>query len=199
MSVYYDLDPGSEKLKNFDYIINRFGYPNVIVEIGCYYGKTTSELVQAIAPRNPNLTYYAIDPFDTSMDVGEDLEMIHDMFIRNLEQFPYKNNIIFYREKSFDGLIKLRSNKVTPQLIYIDGDHTASTVLNDLVLSFDILAPGGVIVCDDSVVWKYKDKNGTEDPQMSPRMAVETFLMCNWSKIELLHLPNGYQTAFIKK
>ena len=199
MSVYYDLDRGGEKLKNFVYIINRFGYPDVIVEIGCYYGKTTSELVQAIAPRNPNLTYYAIDPFDTSMDVGEDLEMIHDMFIRNLEQFPYKNNIIFYREKSFDGLIKLRSNKVTPQLIYIDGDHTASTVLNDLVLSFDILAPGGVIVCDDSVVWKYKDKNGTEDPQMSPRMAVETFLMCNWSKIELLHLPNGYQTAFIKK
>ena len=199
MSVYYELDPDGVKLKNFDYIINRFGYPDVIVEIGCYYGKTTSELVLAIAPRKPNLTYYAIDPFDTSIDVGEDLEMIHDMFIRNLEQFPYKNNIIFYREKSFDGLIKLRSNKVTPQLIYIDGDHTAGTVLNDLVLSFDILAPGGVIVCDDSVVWKYKDKNGTEDPQMSPRMAVETFLMCNWSKIELLHLPNGYQTAFIKK
>lgn len=199
MSMYYDLDPDGQKLKNFEYIISRFGYPEAVVEIGCYYGKTTSQLVHMIAPRNPNLTYYAIDPFDTSIDVGEDLEMIHDMFIKNLEHFAFKNNIIFYREKSFDSLIKLRNNKVTPQLIYIDGDHTAGTVLNDLVLSFDILTPGGVIVCDDSVVWKYKDKNGIEDPQMSPRMAVETFLMCNWSKIELLHLPNGCQTAFIKK
>jgi cephalosporin hydroxylase len=199
MSVYYDLDPDGLKIKNFEHIINTYGYPNIVVEIGCYYGKTTSELVQRIAPRNPNLTYYAIDPFDTSIDVGEDLEMIHDMFMKNLESFPFKNNIVFYREKSFDGLVKLRNDKVAPQLIYIDGDHTASTVLNDLVLSFDILATGGMIVCDDSVVWKYKDKNGTEDPQMSPRMAVETFLMCNWSKINLLHLPNGYQTAFIKK
>ena len=199
MSTYYDLDPEGQKLKNFEYIINRFGYPGVVVEIGCYYGKTTSQLVQMIVPRNPNLTYYAIDPFDTSIDVGEDLEMIHDMFIKNLEQFPFKNNIIFYREMSFDALIKLRCNKITPQLIYIDGDHTAGTVLNDLVLSFDILTPGGVVVCDDSVVWKYKDKNGIEDPQMSPRMAVETFLMCNWSKIEILQLPNGCQTAFIKK
>ena len=68
-----------------------------------------------------------------------------------------------------------------------------------LVLSFDILAPGGMIVCDDSISWKYKDKNGNEDPQMSPRMAVESFIMCNWSKIEPFSLPSGHQTAFIKK
>ena len=69
----------------------------------------------------------------------------------------------------------------------------------DIVLSFDILAPGGMIVCDDSVSWKYRDKRGNEDPQMSPRMAVESFIMCNWSKIEPFGLPSGHQTAFIKK
>ena len=199
MSTYHDLDPYSHKLKNFEYIISKFGYPNAVVEIGCYYGKTTSQLVNMIAPRNPNLTYFAIDPFDTSIDVDEDLEEVYQIFINNLNTFSFKKNIILHREKSFDALVKLREKKITPQLIYIDGDHTAGTVLSDIVLSFDILEPGGVIVCDDSVTWKYKGKNGIEDPQMSPRMAVETFLMCNWSKIEILLLPNGCQTAFIKK
>ena len=197
--TYHDMDPDNHTIINFDYIFKTFGLPRVVAEIGCYYGKTTSTIVNRLAPYIPNLQYYAIDPFSTSVDVGEDLEEVYQIFIKNLNTFPYKDNIIFLRENSFDALVKLRNNKVSPQLIYIDGDHTAGTVLSDIVLSFDILAPGGVIICDDSVVWKYKDKNGIEDPQMSPRMAVESFIMCNWSKIKPISLPNGYQTAFIKK
>jgi predicted O-methyltransferase YrrM len=197
--TYHDMDPDNYTINNFDYIFKSFGLPNVIVEIGCYYGKTTATIVKRLAPQIPNLQYYAIDPFSTSIDVGEDLEEVYQIFIKNLNSFPYKDNIIFLKEKSFDALIKLRSNKISPQLIYIDGDHTAGTVLSDLVLSFDILAPGGVIICDDSTTWKYKDKSGNEDPQMSPRMAVESFIMCNWSKIKPIGLPAGNQTAFIKK
>ena len=197
--VYYDMDPDTYKINNFEYIFKEFGLPVIVVEIGCYYGKTTGALVQKIAPQVPNMQYHAIDPFDTSVDVGEDLEKVYQIFINNLNTFPFKKNIILHREKSFDALVKLRERKITPQLIYIDGDHTASTVLSDLVLSFDILAPGGMIVCDDSVLWKYKDKHGNEDPHMSPRMAVESFIMCNWSKIEPFKLPLGTQTAFIKK
>jgi hypothetical protein len=198
-TAYYDMDPDNIKLNNFEYIFNKVSLPGIVVEVGCYYGKTTGALVHRIVPQVPSMQYHAIDPFDTSIDVGEDLEEIYQMFIKSLNSFPYKDNIIFHREKSFDALVKLRNNKISPQLIYIDGDHTAGVVLSDLVLSFDILAPGGMIVCDDSISWKYKDKNGNEDPQMSPRMAVESFIMCNWSKIEPFSLPSGHQTAFIKK
>jgi hypothetical protein len=197
-NVYYDMDPDNIKISNFEYIFNKVGLPSVVAEIGCYYSKTTSTIVNRLAPHIPNLQYYAIDPYDTSIDVGEDLEKVCQIFIKNLNSFPYKDNIIFLREKSFDALIKLRNNKISPQFIYIDGDHTAGTVLSDIVLSFDILAPGGVIVCDDSTDWKFKDKNGVTDPQMSPRMAVETFIMCNWSKLNIITLPCGTQTAFIK-
>ena len=196
--LFYDLDSTGLKQRNFEYIFTRLGLPSVVAEIGCYYGKTTSTIVNRLAPHIPNLQYYAIDPFSTSVDVGEDLEEIYQIFIKNLNTFPYKDNIIFLRENSFDALVKLRSNKISPQLIYIDGDHTASTVLSDLVLSFEILERGGVIVCDDSTDWKFKDKNGITDPQMSPRMAVETFIMCNWSKLKIITLPDSTQTAFIK-
>ena len=44
----------------------------------------------------------------------------------------------------------------------------------------------------------YKDKNNTYSAQMSPRMAVEMFMQCNWHKVEILNLPDGSQTAFRK-
>lgn len=198
MSEYYDLDPGGVKLQNFEYVFSQFGLPTKIVEVGCYVGKTTGYLVGRIAPEISNLEYIAIDPFDSSVDVKEDLNSIYEIFTKNLDSFPFKKNIELLRDTSTVALIKLYNEGFKPQLIYIDGDHTASTVLSDLVLGFEILEKGGMIICDDSVDWKYQDKDGNTDPQMSPRMAVETFIMCNWSKVKIITLPFGAQTAFIK-
>ena len=194
----YDLDPQGLKLNNFEFIFSNFGLPSKIVEIGSYAGKTTGYLVGSVASKVPDLQYIAIDPYDTSLDVKEDLQKVYEVFISNLDNFKFKNNIKLYRETSTSGLIRLFNEGFKPQLIYIDGDHTAGTVLSDLILSFEILDTGGMIVCDDSTDWKYKDVNGVTDPQMSPRMAVESFIMCNWSKLKIIVLPYGTQTAFIK-
>ena len=117
--VYYDMDPDTYKINNFEYIFKEFGLPVIVVEIGCYYGKTTGALVQKIAPQVPNMQYHAIDPFDTSVDVGEDLEKVYQIFINNLNTFPFKKNIILHREKSFDALVKLRERKITPDIEYV--------------------------------------------------------------------------------
>lgn len=195
---YYDLDPDNRVFKNFLSIFERYGLPNCVVEIGCYYGKTTSQLVNKIAPTVPSLKYYAIDPYKNSLDIKENLEELHNIFINNLNSFQFKDNVFFKRESSFDGLIDLYKNKISPQLIYIDGDHTSSVVLGDLVLSFEILQKGGIIICDDSINWKFVDENGKSDPQMSPRIAVDSFIMCNWSKLQVIDLPFCRQTAFLK-
>lgn len=195
---YYDLDPEGFKLQNFEFIFSKFGLPSKVIEVGCYAGMTTGYLVGRIAPEVPSLQYIAIDPYSSSVDIGEDLNKIYEFFTTNLDNFKFKNNIKLYRDTSTVALIRLFNEGFKPQLIYVDGDHTASTVLSDLVLGFEILEQGGMIVCDDSVHWKYKDKNGTTDPQMSPRMAVETFIMCNWSKLNIITLPFGTQTAFVK-
>lgn len=195
---YFDLDVKNITIKNFLNIFEKFGLPNCVVEIGCYYGKTTYQLVNIIAPTIPSLKYYAIDPYKNSLDIKENLEELHDIFIKNLNKFKFKDNIIFKRKTSFEGLVDLYSSKVSPQFIYIDGNHTSSVVLSDLVLSFEILQKGGVIFCDDSVTWKFVDENNKSDPQMSPRMAVDSFIMCNWSKLEVIDLPFCGQTAFLK-
>lgn len=195
-----DIDADNHIKKNITSIFQQFGVPNTTIEVGTYYGITSMWLAETISPLNPKYTHFCIDPFHTSVELTEDLEEVYEFFLYNKSVCPGGDRIKHLRIDSFNGLLELRKQKVVPEFIFIDGDHTAGTVLNDLVLSFDLLPPGGVILCDDTVDWVLTEKNGkvNRDPQMYPRLAVENFLMCNWSKVKPLPLPCGVQTAFMK-
>lgn len=182
---------------NIDHIIQNNGVPNNIVEIGCYEGHTTVTMSDRYTQFNPNLKIYAIDPHQGSVEILEDPKDLQNNFIHNINVCKHKN-IEYIQKYSEDGLIDLINRNVSPEFIFIDGDHHASTVMSDLTLSFKLLMQGGIILCDDATTWKYVDKNGTASAQMSPRMAIESFIACYWHKIEIIRLPNMSQTAFRK-
>lgn len=174
-----------------------------VVELGVFQGYFTFNMTGIMAPNNPNYTHHAIDSFDTSDDLDEDvIAQAEKCFLSNLENFEYSKNIIFHKNKSVDSLLDLATSYgfTGADLIYIDGAHTADVVLQDLVLSWNILDKGGVILCDDSGgSWMYADKEtGYKPVQKSPRLAVENFIQCFWDKIEIIDLPNNWQTAFRK-
>jgi cephalosporin hydroxylase len=129
--------------------------------------------------------------------MSEDFNVIQQNFAYNLAAHPAKN-VTYIQKHSKHGLIDLINMGVKAELIYIDGDHKAAEVLTDLVLAWELLNVGGIMLCDDTTTWKYKDINGTQSSQMSPRLAVETFIQCNWHKLNVLSIPDGAQTAFIK-
>lgn len=193
--VTWDMTPNA--MINIDNIIRSNGVPSTIVEIGVYEGHTTFTMSDRFTPYNTNLKIYAIDPHVGSVEIEEDPELIHSNFMYNLNECKQKN-VEYIRKHSEDGLIDLINLGIRPEFIFIDGDHHASTVLTDLTLSFKMLVTGGIILCDDATDWKYTDKNGTAAAQMSPRLAVETFIACNWHKIQVVPLPNSGQTAFRK-
>lgn len=186
-----------DTMTNIDYIFSRLGVPHNMVEIGTYEGYTSVCVSDKYTEYNPNFKIYAIDPHEGSIDMSENFDEIKSNFLYNISISKYKN-IEYIDKKSEDGLLELINKNVPVEFIYIDGDHRASTVLSDLVLSFKLLIKGGIILCDDATDWKYTDKNGTTASQMSPRMAIETFIMCNWDKIEIVRLPNMSQTGFLK-
>ena len=183
---------------NMTSIFNTCGCPNSIIEVGVYEGYTTFWLSDMLTPHNPNLKIYAVDPHVGSNDLTEvDFNDIRDRFCYNLESNEVKN-VEYIQKFSSEGLIDLINRDLKAELIYIDGDHRAAGVLTDLILSWQLLKVGGVILCDDATTWKFKDANGTCSPHMSPRMAIESFMSCYWDRIEPLHLPNTGQTAFMK-
>jgi hypothetical protein len=113
-----------------------YGPPKTVIEIGCFEGLTTFGLTELLSQQNPSYKHYAIDPYDMSDDLSLDvLNEAGQLFMSNLEEFKYKNNVEFIHDTSWNGLLKLLHRGVKADLIYIDGDHRAETVLNDLVLA----------------------------------------------------------------
>jgi len=192
-----DFNCGAGAFVNISHLVNTYGVPNSVCEIGAYEGSTTFWICDNLSPHNENLKIYVVDPHDTSADLSVDFSEVKKNFQHNLQANPYQN-VTYINKPSEDGLIDLITQDLKFELVYVDGDHRAAGVLTDLVLSWKILAPGGVMLCDDTTTWRHVDKNGTAASQMSPRMAVETFIQCNWHKLKLLSLPDGSQTAFMK-
>jgi len=185
--------------KSIQQLIGMYGPPRTVIEIGCFEGLTTFGLTEMMVQQNPKYKHYAIDPYDMSDDLPLDvLNEAGQLFMSNLEEFKYKDNVEFIHDTSWNGLLKLLHRGVKADLIYIDGDHRAETVLNDLVLAFGLVDVGGVILCDDCVSWKHQDSEKKYNLQSSPKLAVDNFIQCNWDKVEVLTLNNGYQTAFRK-
>lgn len=181
-------------------IINQTYVPSTVIEIGLYQGYFTFNMTDALAPNDASYKHYAIDPYTGSQDLDYDLiRDAYNTFQNNLSICKNRNAIEFINKSSTAGLLELIGRGVKADLIYIDGDHKSDQVLTDLVLSFELLKTGGTILCDDSQSWCYTDKNREKAVQYSPRLAVDSFIHCHWGNIEVINLPNGYQTAFIKR
>ena len=99
-------------------------------------------------------------------------------FKANLElsshRYGSKLSVEIFRDISKVALPRLlsmgRSNFY--DLAYIDGDHTASNVLFDCVLCFELVRVGGLLVFDD-YIWGYG--NHTAE---TPKIAIDSFLSC---------------------
>lgn len=183
---------------NMSRIFNTYGCPNTIIEVGVYEGYTTFWMSDMLSQFNENLKIYAVDPHVGSNDLTEvDFNEIKSNFVHNREANQHKN-VEYVCKHSAVGLVDLIKDGVKADLIYIDGDHRAGEVLTDLVLSWQLLNVGGIIMCDDSTSWRFIDKNGACSPSMSPRMAIESFISCYWDRLLPVDLPIGTQTAFMK-
>lgn len=84
------------------------------------------------------------------------------------------------------SIIQARSEDALPtitdrfDMAYIDGSHEPWDVLSDSVLVWRLVKKGGLIIWDD---YDYeKNKHSTGDP----RLAIDSFLLCNTGRFELV-------------
>ena len=169
-------------------IFSEVGIPSVVIEIGCFEGDTTFNVARFLETQKPAYAYYAVDPFAASENLRQEVvDEAKEQFIQNALECP---RVELLEKPSFDALLELHARKVRADLIYVDGSHFAKDVLADAVLGFELLNVGGVMLFDDAVSWRY----GTQI-QDSPKVAVDNFIQCNWDRLKVLEMPNGYQVA----
>lgn len=112
---------------------------------------------------------------------GEDMPTVTDDSLLNTF---YKNTA------TWEKLIQIhrgRSERMLPHFpegffdfAYIDGSHTATSVLSDSVLVWRLVKPGGIVIWDD-YLWELFD-----DSLRQPKMAVDAFLACYSGRYDII-------------
>jgi predicted O-methyltransferase YrrM len=163
--------------------------PNLhFLEIGSFQGRSTVWLLENILTNNTS-TITCIDTFEGSIehaiDFKNDIKNLFDIFSHNISKFKNKVNII--KNKSQVALKQINEQY---DFIYIDGDHKASSVIEDAILSFNLLKKGGIIIFDD-YLWfgmkKFID---------NPKPAIDAFLEIYADKINVMY--KNYQVIIEK-
>lgn len=126
---------------------------------------------------------------------GEDMPVVEDdslldRFRKNTAQWSSQIDIM--QERSDVALPMLHAD--TFDFAYIDGSHTASSVLSDSVLVWRLVKPGGIVIWDD-YLWELPLESYPTPltPQqkekaelLRPKMAIDAFLACYQGKYELI-------------
>jgi predicted O-methyltransferase YrrM len=126
---------------------------------------------------------------------GVDIEVL-DNLLQNIELSGAADRVTMLEGSS---QIVLRTLPPESQdLIYIDGSHISADVLEDMVLSWRLLKPGGLMILDD---YRWNGSRNAADPPLSddllPRVAIDAFISANRNVVVVVL--KGYQVALRKR
>ena len=160
----------ADRMQDWSEILAPFvGLPNVqFAEIGSYEGQSACWFVDNILTGH-GATMTCFDPWKAYADHPDaDWGAIEARFDANAEACSRPWAVIKVRGTSRD--LARRSPHEGYDMVYIDGDHSASQVLRDAVLAWDVLKVGGLLMFDD-YGWR-PDTDRTED---CPANAIDAF------------------------
>jgi SAM-dependent methyltransferase len=110
----------------------------VIVEIGCYYGRSTRALAD-----NTKGRVYCIDPWPGPLlnQYGKIAvasgNYVYKQFLRSFDDYIKADKVIVHR-----GTVKDFPYDIEPDFIFIDGNHLEPAVQDDLKFALTILKHG---------------------------------------------------------
>lgn len=170
------------------------GQPNLrFLEIGSFEGRSTVWLLENILTDETS-SVTCIDTFEGGFEhqqLNLNLKNLQDVFDNNIAPFKHKVKVV--KAKSSDGLLSPNVRSEKYDFIYIDGCHESKEVLEDAVLCYQLLKEGGIVIFDD-YPWVCP---GDSSPQMSPKIAINSFMYCYAKHIDVLEI--SYQVVVRKK
>lgn len=157
------------------------------LEIGTFYGANIISVAESYG-QHSNSVLWGVDPYSDYQDYSEYVgqqEDIYHTFVENVTKAELIGKITMIRGFSYQHIPIFQDNFF--DIIYIDGNHNPEYVLEDAVLSFRKLRPGGFMIFDD-----YNWGNVA-----TYKLAVDAFLSCYAKKI--VYLGEKNTQVFIRK
>lgn len=191
----FTTDWFSEHIPVWNQVLQPFiSAPNLMfLEVGSWEGRSTCWLLDNVL-LNDSSIITCIDTFKGSieheaMGLGNHVSSIEDLFDYNVERTGRSQQV---QKKVSSSQSCLRSLPLDSfDFYYVDGSHIAADVLADVVLGWDLVKEGGIIIFDDYGWGVYQDQ-----PRLHPKLAVDSFLEIYHDKIQLIY--KGYQ-VLVKK
>lgn len=186
----YSVDWFRDRIPVLDEVLDHLkGKENLrLLEIGSFEGRSTSWFMDTILT-HPSSSAHCIDPWEQchkldqwTKDIYDAFEMswIYDNFLSNTKE--YGDRVSHWKGRSQELIRYLPlSAELNYDIIYIDGSHIATDAMEDIILSFQLLKLGGVMILDD---YRWSPWN---DLRRTPRLAVDAFLTIYQEKIQVLH------------
>lgn len=176
----------------WDHLIPPKG-PSKILEIGSYEGASTCHLIDLLA-KDRDIELHCIDTWDGGVehkDMKVDMTAVEARFKRNIDismaKWPNKVNLTLHKTTSDMALPRMLSSgyKNYFDLIYVDGSHQAPDVLFDLVVGFNMLRTGGLMIMDD-YIWVERWLANGVDLLRCPKPAIDAFVNINIRRVNIL-------------
>ncbi len=186
-----------------------------VLEIGTFEGRSAEWMLDNLLT-HPESTLTVIDTFAGSFEQfyqSVAVDTIETRFDANLARFGSKvivtvlaavclplsrvravrcRGVCQVRKLKGDSRALLRTfpRQQTFDLVYIDGEHHAASVLEDAVLAFPLLKVGGAMVFDDF------GGGGPDGGNKYPRQGVQAFVTAYLDRLQELHV--GWQVHLRK-
>jgi hypothetical protein len=175
-----------------NYLNHYKGKPNLrFLEIGSYQGRAAVWLLENILTHNSS-SITCIDTFEGSVEHHEhfkdDIKNLFETFSHNMSRFGDKVKVMKNRSQvalkhlSICGANLNKGDDGQFDFVYIDGDHRASSVMEDAVLSLPLLKQGGLMIFDD-YLWTCSKKDIDD-----PKPAIDAFIHLYADKIKVLFI-----------
>jgi len=150
-----------------------------VLEIGSFEGLSSTWFLEHF----PSGRITCIDTWEGSIEhTSFDMRKIEATFRGNV-LVPYASRVRILKGYSHDVMFGLEPRSF--DVAYVDGSHDRADTLSDIVMAWNLLKIGGVMLVDDC---------GCEDP--GPRTALQAFLAVYDGRHTVLH--SGYQVHVLK-
>ena len=120
------------------------------LEIGVFVGDFAKEILEKAQPSH----LYLVDIWQGTYGSGDkdgnnhyEIENMEETYLSLYQKYKYYNNVDVIRSSSVAFLKSCENNFF--DAVYIDGDHTAQSVYNDLFYSYLKTKNGGIIMGHD--------------------------------------------------
>ena len=141
---------------NIDLMLPHVKDANIILELGSWMGLSATWFM-----KNSNAKLYCVDYWEIPELYYRDvvggagpIPPIFDIFLANMDE--YKDRLFALKMSTQEGIKKIKSLDISPDIIFVDAGHDYEDVYNDIeqcILSF----PNAKVFGDD---WQwYDDKN----------------------------------------